>query len=303
MARRLSALMLTTVAALAGMAAAAAVAAVAAMTALAAMAAVAAVAGSQSRVARFDSKRGVASAKYLSSDPRALTRVHAAWAYDWSWQAPAGTAGVEWVPMIWGPGSVTRASISSLSGDRRSGRARFLLGFNEPDSRSQSDMTPAQAAALWPRLASTGLRLGSPAPAVPGDGWLARFMSIARTRRLRVDFIALHFYQDFTNPQAVGQLRAELVSIHRRYRKPIWITEIGALDVHAWGGNMHSRPTPALASSYLRRLLPVLDGLSFVQRFAWFTDYCRSPPGCPYSALYAGGGRLTDRGRIYSAQS
>jgi hypothetical protein len=300
MARRLPALMLATVAAVAAVAT---VAAVAALAAVAAVAAVAAGAGSPSRVDRSDSKRGVASAKYLSSDPRALTRVHTAWAYDWSWQAPAGTAGVEWVPMIWGPGSVTRASISSLSGDRRSGRARFLLGFNEPDSRSQSDITPTQAAALWPRLASTGLRLGSPAPAVPGDGWLARFMSIARARRLRVDFIALHFYQDFTNPQAVDQLRAELISIHRRYGKPIWITEIGALDIRAWGEQMHSRPTAGLASSYLRRLLPMLDGLSFVQRFAWFTDYCRSPPGCPYSALYDGGGRLTDRGRIYSSQS
>jgi hypothetical protein len=248
-------------------------------------------------------KRGVASAKFLSADPSILDRVHATWSYDWSWEAPAPAAGIDWVPMLWGPGSVTRASVRSLTDDRRSGRARALLAFNEPDSGSQSNMTPAQAAELWPRLESTGLRLGSPAPALAGDGWLDRFMSIARSRRLRVDFIALHFYQDFSDPQAVDQLRAELISIHRRFGRPIWITEIGALDIRRWGEHMHSPPTAALASSYLRRLLPMLDGLSFVQRYAWFTDVCSSSPGCPYSALYDAGGRLTGRGRIYSSQS
>ncbi len=248
-------------------------------------------------------KRGVASAKFMSSDPSILARVHPAWAYDWSWEAPPRAPGIEWVPMIWGPGSVTAASIRALSADQRSSRARFLLGFNEPDSREQANITPQQAAALWPRLESTGLRLGSPAPAVPDDGWLARFMSIARARRLRVDFIALHFYQDFTDPRAVGRLRAELISVHRRFGKPIWITEIGALDIRTWGGHMHSPPSGALADAYLHRLLPMLDGLSFVQRFAWFTDYCSRPPGCPFSALFDRSGALTGRGRIYNPQS
>jgi hypothetical protein len=204
--------------------------------------------------------------------------------------------------MIWGAGSVSTRSIGALNADRRSGQAHFLLGFNEPDSGAQANMTPERAAALWPRLESTGLRLGSPAPAVPGDGWLDRFMAIAGARRLRVDFIALHFYQDFTDPHAVDQLRAELVSIHRRFGRPIWITEIGALDIRAWGEHMHASPTATLASSYMRSLLPMLDGLRFVGRYAWFTDRCNSVGGCPYSALYDPGGRLSPRGRIYSLQ-
>jgi hypothetical protein len=248
-------------------------------------------------------KRGVASARFLSSDPAVLERIQPAWAYDWSWQAPAQAPGIEWVPMVWGAGSVTSIAIHALTADRRSGRARFLLGFNEPDSGSQANMTPEQAAALWPRLESTGLRLGSPAPAVPDDGWLSRFMAIARTRHLRVDFIALHFYQDFTDPQAVHELRSQLISIHRRYGRPLWITEIGALDIRAWGEHMHSAPSTALAIAYLRRLLPMLDGLGFVQRYAWFTDFCAGAPGCPYSALVNRSGTPTALGRLYSPQS
>jgi hypothetical protein len=78
---------------------------------------------------------------------------------------------------------------------------------------SQSNMTPGQAADLWPQLERTGLILGSPAPAVPTDGWLSRFMALVRRRHLRVDFIALHYYQDFTNPQAVAALRRQ---VHRQ---------------------------------------------------------------------------------------
>jgi hypothetical protein len=47
----------------------------------------------------------------------------------------------------------------------------------------------------------------------------------------------------------------------------------------------------------------MLDGLSFVRRYAWFTDYCAKAPGCPYSALFDGGGHPTPLGRLYRSQS
>lgn len=247
-------------------------------------------------------KRGVASAEFLAGHPEALVKLHPAWAYDWSSAAPPAGTAIEWVPMVWGVGSVSAASIRSLSADRADGRARYLLGFNEPDSSSQSNMTPAQAAALWPELESTGLRLGSPAPAVPGDGWLAQFMSLAHARHLRVDFIALHFYQDFTAPHAVADLRAQLTSIHARYGEPIWVTEIGTLDLRAWGEHMAATPTAALAHAYMRKVIAMLDDLRFVQRYAWFTDYCSSQPGCAaYSSLLTRNGHATAAGRIFAA--
>jgi Glycosyl hydrolase catalytic core len=53
----------------------------------------------------------------------------------------------------------------------------------------------------------------------------------------------------------------------------------------------------------LKRLLPMLDSLGFVQRYAWFTDYCAGPPGCPDSALFERSGTPTRLGRLYSPQS
>ena len=89
---------------------------------------------------------------------------------------------------------------------------RYLLGFNEPDLGDQANMPVEQALDLWPRLMGTGLILGSPSVATGGElpgGWLDRFMKGAKKRKLRVDFITLHWYgADFrAKPAANAPLR------------------------------------------------------------------------------------------------
>jgi hypothetical protein len=251
------------------------------------------------------SKRGVASAKYLSTDPAKLDRLDVSWAYDWSSQLPRESDGghVQWVPMVWGAASVTGQAISALTADRKHGRAVDLLGFNEPDSASQSNMTPLQAANLWPQLEATGLQLGAPAPAVPGDGWLARFMKLVRARHLRVDFLTVHVYQDFTNPSAVSQLKQELRSLYATYHRPIWVTEIGTFDIRTWGEPMQRPPTYALAQRYMKAVTAMLNALPYVQRYAWFTDNCWSTPACRYGSLFNGRNQLTSIGRAYARAS
>ena len=204
-----------------------------------------------------------------------------------------------WVPMISKAESLTSATMTRLRAAGRAGRVRYLLGFNEPDSTSQANLTPQQAAALWPQLEGTGLILGSPAPATPSDGWLARFMALAQQRHLRIDFISLHYYQDFTNPRAVSELRRQLVSLHRQYRRPIWITEIGAIDIRGWDEPMTHIPTDAIAARYMRTLFTMLDALPFVQRYAWFTDDCWNDTACRFGSLYTANGRTTLVGKTF----
>jgi hypothetical protein len=244
-------------------------------------------------------KAGIASSRYLSSAPGRLRALGASWSYNWSATAPPVESGLAWVPMVWGSGSVTSAVIASLRRDRADGKAQYLLGFNEPDASGQANMTPAEAVALWPQLERTGLKLGSPAVATPSDGWLAAFMKLVRRRHLRVDFIALHYYQDFTDADAVGQLRAQVVALHNEYHLPIWITEIGALNIRTWGEPMQHAATTAGAVTYLRSLFVMLNALSFVQRYAWFTDQCWNDAACRTSSLFDGGGRLTAVGRAF----
>ncbi len=122
-------------------------------------------------------------------------------------------AGVSYVPMIWGAANVTSATLSQVSQE-----GRILLGFNEPDLASQSNMTVAQALDLWPKLMATGMTLGSPAvaagAATPG-GWLDQFMAGAKTRGYRVDFITVHWYGgDFSTGPAVQELESYLQAIY-----------------------------------------------------------------------------------------
>jgi hypothetical protein len=236
---------------------------------------------------------------YLDSDPGKLAALHASWAYDWSARTQPTGVDLQRVPMIWSNRYVTPEIIDDLKLAKDNGTAHYLLGFNEPDNKAQANMTPRQAAALWPQLEQTGLILGSPAPTTPTDGWLARFMQLARERGLTVNFIALHYYLDFTNPKSVAAMRAQLIQVHNDYHLPIWITELGALDIRQWGQKMLHAQSAAAAEAYMHSVFKMLNALPFVQRYAWYTDSCASQSGCRYSSLFSTTGALTAEGREF----
>jgi hypothetical protein len=244
-------------------------------------------------------KKGVSSYKYLGTNPSKLTALGATWTYNWLSAGPTNT-GMDYVPMVWGAGYVTPAIINGLRAGAQSGQYHNLLGFNEPDLSSQSNLTPQQAIDLWPQLQSTGLRLGSPAVANMWDGWLEQFMSLASSSGYRVDFIALHFYQDWTNPNAVNGLMGQLQTIYNKYHKPIWITEIGTIDVRVWGESMHATPTQQGADSYLSQIISNFESASYIERYAWFDDNCWESQECHLSSLYDGNDNITPTGVTYS---
>jgi hypothetical protein len=212
---------------------------------------------------------------------QALADSGVSWYFNWTSSSSGVTPpqGVEYVPMIWGPGSVTDGQLADA---KREGTT--LLGFNEPDLASQADMSPEQALDLWPRLQATGLRLGAPAVShdadVPG-GWLDRFMQGAAQRGLRVDFIPLHWYGADFGPDAAGQLRAYLERVHDRYHKPVWLTEYGLID---FSQGTPRYPSPQQEADFVKASTQMLDGLDYVERYAWFTLSTQTSP----TGLYDG---------------
>ncbi|MEY9913403.1 RNA polymerase sigma factor (sigma-70 family) [Catenulispora sp. MAP12-49] len=219
-----------------------------------------------SPTARSGPKKGVAAWGAPALDT-ALTASKASWYYDWSPSRidQLGKAGPEFVPMIWG---AKNADAATLATARSQGST--LLGFNEPDMGSQSNMTVEQALDLWPGLQATGLRLGSPAvaagAATPG-GWLDRFMAGAAARGYRVDFITVHWYgSDFRTGPAVDQLRSYLQAIHDRYHLPIWVTEYALISFS--GGTQY--PAPNQQAAFVTASAAMLDSLPYVERYAWF---------------------------------
>lgn len=223
----------------------------------------------------------------------ALSRSGASWYYTWS-PTHSGISGPGFVPMIWGGKS---ADASSLAAAKQAGP--YLLGFNEPDMAGQANMTVDQALSLWPKLEATGKVLGSPAVAYGGDtagGWLDRFMSGAGQKGYRVDFIALHWYGgDFTTPDAVAQLKSYVQAVHNRYHKPIWLTEFALADF----SNGTRYPTDQQQAAFVTAATKMLDGLPYLQRYAWFGLPAKDDG--PSTGLFRSGPVATDAGRAFEA--
>jgi RNA polymerase sigma factor (sigma-70 family) len=229
----------------------------------------------------------------------ALAQSHASWYFTWSTSQNGITSppGVAFVPDIWGTASVTPAALAQA---RQAGR--YLLTFNEPDSSSQANMTVAQALADWPQLEATGMLLGSPAvqddAATPGS-WLDQFMSGAKARGYRVDFIVVHWYaQGFDPAASVSELQAYLESIYQRYHLPIWLTEFGMVKF----GSPTTYPTDAQQSAFLTGAAAMMARLGYVQRYAWFAlPVTTGPTGDGNLGLFGDGAAVTPEGRAFEA--
>ncbi|ANZ40304.1 hypothetical protein BBK82_34025 [Lentzea guizhouensis] len=236
-------------------------------------------------------KKGVSTWNFTGVG-KALTDVRASWYYNWAVH-PDGVPtppNVEFVPMIWGAKFTDDATIA-----RAKANGKVLLGFNEPDFPDQANMTPEQALDLWPKLAATGLRLGSPAVAHSGDkpgGWLDRFMTGAAQRNLRVDFITVHWYGSDFSAAAVGHLKNYLDAVHARYGKPVWLTEYSLID---FSTGTPRYPTQAQLAAFARGSAVMMEGLPYLERYAWFA----LPADKPGTGLYAPGGTPNQAGEAY----
>jgi hypothetical protein len=222
-----------------------------------------------------------------------LRKSGASWYYTWG-ANPEGVhapKGVAFVPMIWGPHSVTAKNLRQAKRE-----SHTLLAFNEPDLSKESNMSVSQALSLWPRLEATGMRLGSPAVAGGADtpgGWLDQFMQGAAARHYRVNFITVHRYEEtFNVGDAVSDLKSYLQGVWNLYHKPIWLTEFAM-----WRFNPRTFPSPATEAAFLTAAIRMLHGLPYVWRYAWFALPADSNDGAV--GLYRPGATVTTAGLAF----
>jgi len=232
-------------------------------------------------------KKGLGlSSKKVAQAPH-LTNLRCKWFYSWASKVPDGAPKeVSFVPMIWGL-NATRNPIAPTAGTKE------LLGFNEPDGKKQANMSVDDALAAWSVLEKTGLRLGSPG-CVHADGeWMKSFMQAAKTRKLKVDFVCLHSYG---GPNAESFIKM-LHRIHELYGKPIWITEfaVGDWNAKTVAENKHQSEK---VLRFMETVLPKLEQLDFVERYAWFPSEATNPALCT-SSLFDATGKLTRLGECY----
>jgi len=225
--------------------------------------------------------------------PGILTTLRCKWCYTWMGPVPSDLPeGVDFIPMIRSRNANTE-QIGEVAQQAKAHGITELLALNEPDAEKQDGMTVEDALAAWPLLMETGMRIGSPACVHPDNDWMMEFMAGVEERKLRVDFICVHSYGN-PNPQAY---LTRLGKINKLYDRPLWITEFGVGDWQAKSveDNKHSAED---VLRYMEKVLPMLDNLDCLERYAWFPARPDSIP-LATSALFDAEGALTPLGECY----
>jgi Glycosyl hydrolase catalytic core len=212
----------------------------------------------------------------------------ASWAYNWN-DASDGTvpSGVEYCPMLWGPkmyNSWTSAVSTALSGG-----STCILGFNEPDMASQSNMSPQEAATDYQTyitpLASQATLV---TPAITngagenvGISWMQNWLT-ACNGACSPNVMAIHYYADAPASQFYDFVNNATSLASDNGMESVWITEF-----------QHTGST-ADQVAFLQEVIPWLDSNTGVGRYAYFftadgyllSDSALSTVGQAYTASY-----------------
>jgi hypothetical protein len=221
------------------------------------------------------------------------TAMNVSWYYNWEGsenEACAVANGVEYVPMVWGADTAANIQIA-VAGFASKGYEN-VLGFNEPDNTTQSNITVASAIALLPAFDSAKIAVGTPATQAntTGQAWFTTYIAdVAASTTLRADFIAIHWYGwnagscDAAASQLEGYIKyAEAFPGNR----PIWLTEWGCLN--------QSAPTAAAVIAFFQGALAVFAKHPRLARYAWY----QWSPNCE---IYNTDDTLTALGQVYAA--
>jgi hypothetical protein len=177
---------------------------------------------------------------------------------------------------------------------------KYLLLLNEPNLNDQAVMSPAAAAALWPRYEAlatrTGVQLVGPAmtwgtlagyadPVVWLDAFYAAYRSSHGNRDPRIDYLAFHWYD-----YGLGDQLDRLL----KYGKPFWVTEFANWHSQADGAQVDSI---AKQKAQMTAMVATCERRTDVFRYAWFTG--RWANDVHHTSLLGAKGELTELGRHY----
>jgi len=241
-------------------------------------------------------KRGIAYDLASAADLAAVSP-GVSWWYNWSpypnASLPPSTAtqyGMQFYPMLWTFNSPT-------TGIEPHG---YLLVLNEPNIVTQANVTPQQAAQLWPQFeavaSQTGAKIVGPAmtwgtmtgyedPVVWLDAFYAAYETANNGRQPRIDYLAFHWY-DYGLSAQLDRLT--------KYGKPFWVTELANWHSQSDGAEVN---TLAKQEAQMTDMVATCESRGDVFRYAWYTG--RLSPDPHFTSLLGATGQLTDLGKLY----
>jgi O-glycosyl hydrolase len=204
---------------------------------------------------------------------------------------------MDFYPMLWN-GNFNTASIEAYL--KANPSIQYILVLNEPNLTDQANMTPQQAAQLWPQYeaiaTATGVKIVGPAMnwgTMPGyenpvtwlDAFYAAYQAANQNRNPQIDYLAFHWYDYGLNDQ---------LNALAKYGKPFWVTEFANWHSQNDGAQID---TLAKQEAQMTDMVATCEGRSDVFRYAWFTG--RLSPDPHFTSLLGAPGQLTDLGQLY----
>jgi hypothetical protein len=228
----------------------------------------------------------------LARMQREIDTLRLSWVFVWGPGIPV-FEGVESVPMIWGPAQI---------GLPIGGNSDWLIGFNEPDQRDQTNMTPAEGARLWAEMERLypDRKLTSPQVVNWQAGWLEQWYASYLEqfgRPPRMDALAIHTY--FCGASDCKAQVEYYIGLARRWNVPeVWITE--------WTFSPGMDGTRRQALTDMREYMAWMEHEPMIGRYAVWTIRTECTGYAPDSyfdtPMFAQNGMITPMGEMYAQQ-
>jgi hypothetical protein len=227
------------------------------------------------------------------------------WAYNYDDNTTANLpAAVNYIPMMnaaqyWEPLSDIQ---SRAPGWVASAEPTCLLAYNEPDNSAAnggSNTSTNDVLGAWPYIQALNMPVVSPACATTYGDWMYNFFSLIASNNYRVDYTAVHLYQQPNASALIGNLQ----TVYNTWGRPVWLTEFSPVD---WNANQGW--TEDDDYNFLAEFMWLAEGNEWFKRYAIF-PFSGTNPNPPYTSVTAGyrgnffqadGVTLTPYGELYA---
>ncbi len=236
-------------------------------------------------------------------DPKDL---NLGWYYNWGTQSFKESGykntkfyDLEFVPMIYGEPT---KDYKTVFNEANAAGYKYMLGFNEPDLGSESNIQATTAASRWTNYyvpLKGNLRLGSPAistasPLVESKWWDTYWNTLSASDKANTSFIAVHKYYEYYNAETAYEFLMLIDETYSKYQKPIWVTEFAL-----WRFDIHSADAKK-AEEFLKIVCKGLNERSYVERYSWFCTDINNPAASSSALFNYSTGELSNIGKIYA---
>lgn len=224
------------------------------------------------------------------------------WWYNWGrGDFPEAPDDQFFAPMQWGPWNL--GTLHQRHDDWNSElKPSYFLGFNEPDSANQSNMTIERAIEIWPQLQAMGVPLLSPAATQNGEGrtWHTEFTDQADALGFRQDYAGMHWYGA---PNVNNILNYVDTISNIAHGRDVWITEFSPVDWSGGSGNWSEETNYNFILEFVYRA-DRKENLDKYSMFMWAGDQPTTPweKSNPRADTFITdvGGELTPYGKAYA---